>query len=101
MKRSGGMRLEKDKINFLKQEIKRYLPDFKLYLFGSRVDDKKKGGDIDLLILSNHLLKRKNKRDIKIAFYNSFGEQKLDLVYFSTDSPDPFKELVLMEGVEL
>lgn len=95
------MRLEKNKINFLKQEIKKYLPDFKLYLFGSRVDDKKKGGDIDLLILSNHLLKRKNKRDIKIAFYNSFGEQKLDLVYFSTDSPDPFKELALMEGVEL
>jgi predicted nucleotidyltransferase len=95
------MRIEKDKINFLKTEIEKYLPDFKLYLFGSRVDDKKKGGDIDLLILSHHLLKRKNKRDIKIAFYNTFGEQKLDLVYFKFDDPDPFKELALMEGVEL
>jgi predicted nucleotidyltransferase len=95
------MRLEKDKITFLKQEIKKYLPDFKLYLFGSRVDDKKKGGDIDLLVLSNYLLKRKDKREIKIAFYNSFGEQKLDMVYFSPDAADPFKELALMEGVEL
>jgi len=95
------MRLEKDKINFLKQEIKKYLPDFKLYLFGSRADDNKKGGDIDLLILSDYLPNPKNKRDIKIAFYNLFGEQKLDLVFFKPDSPDPFKELALMEGVEL
>jgi len=95
------MRLEKDKIDFFKKEIKKHLPDFKLYLFGLRVDDNKKGGDIDLLILSDHLLKRKNKRDIKIAFYNKFGEQKLDLVYFYLDDPDPFKELVLLEGVEL
>jgi predicted nucleotidyltransferase len=95
------MRIEQDKVEFLKQEIKKYLPAFKLYLFGSRADDKKKGGDIDLLILSNHLLERKNKRAIKIAFYNTFGEQKIDLVYFRPDSSDPFKELALMEGVEL
>ena len=95
------MRLEKNKIDFFKKEIEKYLPDFKLYLFGSRADDNKKGGDIDLLILSDHLLTRKNKRDIKIAFYNKFGEQKLDLVYFKPDDPDPFKELALMEGVEL
>lgn len=95
------MRLEKDKIDFFKKEIIKYLPDFKLYLFGSRADDSKRGGDIDLLILSDHLLSRENKRNIRIAFYNQFGEQKLDLVYFKPDAPDPFKELALMEGVEL
>ncbi len=62
---------------------------------------KKKGGDIDILILSDHPLSRRDKRLIKIAFYNKFGEQKLDLVYFKPDDPSPFKELALMEGVEL
>ena len=95
------MRIRKDKIDFFKAEVKKYLPDFKLYLFGSRADDKKKGGDIDILILSNNLLKRKDKRAIKIAFYNKFGYQKLDLVHFTFDDPAPFKELALMEGVEL
>jgi predicted nucleotidyltransferase len=95
------MRLEKNKIDFFKQEIKKYLPEFKLYLFGSRVDDNKKGGDIDLLILSSYLLSRKDRRDIKISFYNKFSEQKLDLAYYKYDDPAPFKELALMEGVEL
>jgi len=95
------MRIEKSKIDFLKQEIRKYLPDSRIYLFGSRVDDKKKGGDIDLLILSNSLLKQKNKRDIKIAFYKNFGEQKIDLVYFQPNEINSFKELALMEGVEL
>lgn len=95
------MRIEKDKIDFFKKEIKKYLQDFKLYLFGSRVDDNKKGGDIDILILSDQLLSRKEKRLIKIEFYNRFGYQKLDLVHFRFDDPSPFKELALMEGVEL
>lgn len=95
------MRIEKDKIDFFKSEIKRYLPDFKLYLFGSRVDDGKKGGDIDILLLSDRLLSRRDKRAIKIKFYNAFGYQKLDLVNFTYDDPAPFKELALMDGVEL
>jgi len=95
------MRLEKEKVDFFRAEIGKYLRDFKLYLFGSRADDTKKGGDIDLLILSDSPLSRQDKRSIKIAFYNRFGEQKLDLVYFRFDDPAPFKELALMEGVEL
>ncbi len=95
------MRIGKDKIDFFKHELSKYLQDFKLYLFGSRVDDSKKGGDIDILILSNHLLKREEKRKIKINFYNKFGFQKLDLVHFLFDDPAPFKELILLESIEL
>lgn len=95
------MRIKNDMIDFFKQEIKKYLPNFKLYLFGSRVDDEKKGGDIDLLLLSDRLLSRQDKRAIKIRFYNVFGYQKLDLVHYTYDDPAPFKELALMDGVEL
>jgi predicted nucleotidyltransferase len=70
-----------------------------VYLFGSRVDDTKKGGDIDLLILSD-CLTRDNKRTIKIKLNELLGEQKIDIVLASDDS-DPFVKLALETGVKL
>jgi predicted nucleotidyltransferase len=53
-----------------------------VFLFGSRVDDTKKGGDIDLFIVTD------NKTDLfqkKILFLaklkQALGEQKIDLVF--------------------
>ena len=70
-----------------------------VYLFGSRVDDTKKGGDIDLLILS-HRLGRDDARAIKSKLYDLIGEQKIDVV-IATDASDPFVGLALETGVEL
>jgi len=71
----------------------------RVYLFGSRVDDAKKGGDIDLLVMSGHLTSN-DKRAIKIKLYELLGEQKIDLVLAADDS-DPFVKLALATGVEL
>ena len=70
-----------------------------VYLFGSRVDDSKKGGDIDLLILSNNLT-RDDKRSIKIRLFELLGEQKIDIV-LAADDADPFVKLALENGVKL
>jgi predicted nucleotidyltransferase len=70
-----------------------------VYLFGSRVDDTKKGGDIDLLILSDRLTSD-DKRTIKMKLYELLGEQKIDLVIAADDS-DPFVKLAFETGVEL
>jgi predicted nucleotidyltransferase len=52
-----------------------------IYLFGSRVDDQQKGGDIDLLVVPKSLDNMANK---KIAFLvllkQMIGEQKIDVV---------------------
>jgi len=71
----------------------------RVYLFGSRVDDAKKGGDIDLLIMSDRLTSE-DKRSIKIKLYELLGEQKIDLVLAADDS-DPFVKLALATGVKL
>ncbi len=71
----------------------------RVYLFGSRVDDAKKGGDIDLLVMSDRLT-NDDKRKIKIKLYELLGEQKIDIVLAADDS-DPFVKLALATGVKL
>lgn len=68
-------------------------------MFGSRVDDNKKGGDIDLLIFSDILTER-DKRRIRIRLYDKLGAQKIDIV-IARDLSKPFVRLAYAEGVEL
>ena len=41
------MRLSKRYIEVIKKYFKEFFENGEIYLFGSRVDDSKKGGDID------------------------------------------------------
>lgn len=95
------MRLSQEKIDNLKSSITAILPNVKIYLFGSRVDDNKKGGDIDLLILADRKLKFAEKSHIKWVFFKKFGEQKLDLISFQHQDTDPFKLTALTDAIEL
>jgi len=95
------MRVPRIQLEFLKSRIVEFAPEAKVYLFGSRVHDSKRGGDIDILILSSTLLTLEQKIAIKTAFGAEFGEQKIDLVNFTFTDNDPFKKLVLLEAIEL
>ena len=77
------------------------MPGCSVYLFGSRAKDSLKGGDIDILVLGERQLTGQEKRDVKIAFYKEFGEQKIDLVSFRRDDESSFKDYALLESVEL
>ena len=95
------MRVKSEHVIFLKQSIKKYLPDADVYLFGSRANEKLKGGDIDILVIGKKALMGQEKRNVKIAFYKEFGEQKIDIVSFKRGEPSNFKELALIESVKL
>jgi len=95
------LRVSQDKINFLKREIQKVSPGSRVYLFGSRINDDDRGGDIDILILSEDRISLAVRREIKVAFYKVFGYQKLDIVNFCFDEEDSFKELALLEGEEI
>ena len=55
-------------------------PDFKLYLFGSRVDESKKGGDIDLFIDSNHDINIQQQIHFLREINKNITQRKVDLV---------------------
>ena len=94
------VRLSNEEIKEIKKVIKRYDPDAKIILFGSRTDISKKGGDIDLLVISNKIDFRK-KRNILVNLQLSLGDRKIDLII--TDNPEKteFTKLAYKYGVEL
>jgi uncharacterized protein len=85
----------------LKRNIRIHLPEAQVYLFGSRVDDTKKGGDIDILVLADRPLAFQEKFAVKLAFYQQFGEQKIDIVSLTHTDEAVFKQIALLDAVLL
>lgn len=54
-----------------------------IYLFGSRADLNKKGGDVDIMIISDQLYKVHFKKSLKIAVdYLAICDEKIDVIIF-------------------
>lgn len=73
--------------------------DAQIYLFGSRVHDAAKGGDIDLLVLSKRI-NLMSKLDILVQLHQKLGDRKIDLVVYP-DATRPFPRMVMQEGIRL
>lgn len=73
-----------------------------VYLYGSRTDLLAKGGDIDLLIVSNKLRFR-DKLDILSALKERLGDQKIDLVIAEEHelATDPFLREIMKTAMGL
>ena len=95
------MRLHSDIKDFLTEQIRRLLPRADIYLFGSRVHDDAKGGDIDILIIGSRKLSLLEKLQLRMQFDEQFGEQKIDILSYSRGSDDPFLRLILEDAVKL
>jgi len=95
------MRISQDESSNLVNSISSFRPDSEIYLFGSRVEDAKKGGDIDILIIDTEPLTPSERARIEWAFWEQFGPQKIDLVSFRPDSDDPFKRIALKKAIKL
>lgn len=77
-----SMRLSRRQIAVIKEVVRMHFGvSSKVYLFGSRVDDLKKGGDIDLFIDTDNSKDLLNKKIKFLAKLNMLlGEQKIDVV---------------------
>ena len=99
---SGNVRLLEWEIQAIKEVAEEVFgKGTKVFLFGSRVDPDKKGGDIDLYIIpadrSNLFLK---ELKFKAKLMMRIGEQKIDVVV-QQDTERPIEKEALRTGVEL
>ena len=84
------MRLTETQKNIITAEMRRVFgPNAQIWLFGSRVDDNIKGGDIDLYIETEGTAAECLEREMK--FYASLqrllGEQRIDIVVHRHGAP--------------
>ncbi|WP_024789362.1 MULTISPECIES: nucleotidyltransferase domain-containing protein [unclassified Lebetimonas] len=94
------MRLKKEEIKIIKNIIRLYDKKAKIYIFGSRIDDRKKGGDIDIFVLSDKI-NFKIKQKIKIKFFLLFGDRKIDLIITNNINKSAFYRFITNNGVEI
>jgi uncharacterized protein len=93
------MRLSLAERAIIKQLVARHDSEAKVKLFGSRVDDTQRGGDIDLLIES-FSLNREKLRALRLELEDNLGEQKIDIVLLGED-PTAFACAIAEDAIPL
>lgn len=83
------MRLSQKYIDIIKSTIADRVENATIFLFGSRVDDSKKGGDIDLFVQTTQPLTLKEELEILARLEMNGIRRKIDLII---DSPQRRKK---------
>ena len=95
------MRLSEQYINVIKKHFYYIFHTGEIYLFGSRVDDNKKGGDIDLyLVLKEHIDLFEKKIKFLSKIKRELGEQKIDII-FNIDPTRLIEQEAMKWGIKL
>jgi uncharacterized protein len=95
------MRLSPQKAQFIKDGLLKIDPEASVSLFGSRTDDKAKGGDIDIMFLTEHKVPMGRIRAFKREFYKRFGWQKIDIVNFTHQEQHSFKKIASEQAIPI
>ncbi len=90
------MRLGNLIISKIKKAVFKSFGDVEIYLFGSRIDNKKRGGDIDIAIKGN--FSEEEFKEKKIKFFKELFlmdlDLKIDVVNYNT------KDKLLKKGLK-
>lgn len=98
------MRLTEYEKSTIVAKVKEVLGSVDITLFGSRVDDNAKGGDIDLYLKTDQIIEKPVKAIIKIEakIMMALGEQKIDIIL---DAPNlersPIFKIAQTTGIRL
>jgi len=95
------VRLKNEEISVLKEAVLHFMGSAQVYLFGSRVDDTARGGDIDILVRGDRKLTLIEKAQIRASYYRRFGERKIDLLSVKFGEENSFVNLILDDAVLL
>jgi len=96
------MRLLKQEIEIIKRVILKYISDATIMLFGSRVYDDKKGGDIDIFVQTNSNITLSQKLQILTEIELEGVFRRVDLIVKTPQSKyQPIFKTILKEGIVL
>ena len=95
------MRISAREQSAIKGVLSKFDPEGKVYLFGSRIDDEKRGGDIDLLFETQRSMtlieELRARYQLEIAC-----DGRVDLIVKLKDAPpEPMHKIALSQGIEL
>jgi len=95
------MRLSKRYVSVIKKCFDEIFQSGDIYLFGSRVFDEKKGGDIDLYLkVDDHTNLFSKKIRFLAKIKRELGEQKIDVI-FNLDSSRLIEQEAQKWGIKL
>ncbi len=99
------MRLSKSTLDIILKTFKIHFgANDHLWIFGSRVEDTKRGGDIDLYVETheNPALAIENKTAFINDLWRMLGEQKIDVVIHPLSKPElPIHQIAKQTGVKI
>jgi len=93
------MRLAPEEQVAIREAVHSADADARVYLFGSRVDDNARGGDINLLVLSKKI-NIVARLQILASLHQQLGERRIDVSVFA-DANRPFAKIALENGMLL
>lgn len=100
MEETAKVRLSKEEVETIKSIVKKYDPAAEILIFGSRTDLTKRGGDIDMLIVSGKIdyrIRRKIRVDLQLAL----GDRKVDLIITDNPEKNEFTKIAYKYGVKI
>ena len=95
------MRLNPEEINAIRNCVGEVFgPETPVWLFGSRVDDRQRGGDIDLFLETTLGNEERLRRRFRLLgqLQRLLGEQRIDLVLADPNDPQDSGRLVVREA---
>jgi uncharacterized protein len=95
------MRLSEYERTSIRDAVTNFIPDAQILLYGSRTDDAKRGGDIDLLILTPNEVDLRTRLSMEARMWEKIGEQKIDILIEKPDALSRFGRIVIPTAISL
>ncbi len=99
------MRLTNREITIIKDTARRMFgEDVRVWLFGSRVDDSKRGGDTDLYLETDEILESTGQAASRFnaELQMQLGEQKIDVLVVDPATPrQKIHEIAVSTGIRI
>ncbi|HFD16279.1 MAG TPA: nucleotidyltransferase domain-containing protein [Rhodospirillales bacterium] len=99
------MRLSEEHRAIIREEVAReFGPEAEVLLFGSRVDDTARGGDVDLLVRVPHAVEDSTMAAVRLAtrLERRFDGRRVDVLLLTPDTPrQPIHDIAERTGVRL